>query len=46
MLRRRFTGREVGAVADGVAQIPEPFEGGVFDDRFVEAHPRLDGDWQ
>lgn len=32
------TGREMRPVADRIAQLPEPFEGGVFDDGFVEAH--------
>jgi hypothetical protein len=32
------TGREMLPVADGVAQLPEPFEGDVFDDGFVEDH--------
>jgi hypothetical protein len=34
-LRRRFTGRDVRPVPDRIAQLPEPFEGGVFDDGFV-----------
>jgi hypothetical protein len=33
-----FTGREVRPVPDRIAQFPKPFEGGVFDDGFVEAH--------
>ena len=37
-LRRRFTGREMRPVPDRIAQLPEPFEGGVFDDGFVEGH--------
>ena len=35
-LRRRFAGREVRPVPDRIAQLPEPVEGGVFDDGFVE----------
>jgi hypothetical protein len=36
--RRRFTGRNLRPVPDRIAQLPEPFEGRVFDDGFVEAH--------
>ena len=31
-------GARCGAVRDRVAQFPEPGQGGVFDDGFVEAH--------
>jgi len=34
----RLTGHELGPVPDGVAQFPEPLEGGVFDDGFVKIH--------
>ena len=37
-LRRRFSGREMRAILNRRTQLPEPFEGGVFDDGFVEAH--------
>ena len=37
-LRRRFPGRELRTVPDRITQLPEPFERGVFDDGFVEAH--------
>ena len=46
--RRQFTGRELRPAPERIAQLPdlsaealakeEPFEGGVFDDGFVEAH--------
>lgn len=36
--RRWFTGCELWPVSDRIAQLPELFEGGVFDDGFVEAH--------
>lgn len=29
---------EMRSVPDGVAQLPEPCEGGVFDDRFVQGY--------
>lgn len=38
LLRRRGTKREPWPVPDRIAQIPEPFEGGVIDDGFVEEH--------
>ena len=37
-LRRRFTGRKLRPMADRVTQFPEPFQGGVFDEGFVEDH--------
>ena len=37
-LPRRFTGRELRPVPDGIAQLPEPRQGGVFEDGFVEAY--------
>ena len=37
-LSRRFTGQEMRPVPDCIAQLLERFEGGVFDDGFVEAH--------
>ncbi len=37
-LRRCFTGRELRPMPDRIAQFPKPFEGGVFEDGFVEAH--------
>ena len=37
-----LTGREMRPVPDRIAQLPEPFEGGVFDDGFVETHALCD----
>ena len=37
-LYRRFTGRELRPVSDRVAQLPEPRQGGAFDDGFVEGN--------
>lgn len=37
-LCRRFTGGLLGAGEDGIAQILEPAQGGVFDGGFPEAH--------
>lgn len=34
----RLAGRQIRAVSDGVAQVMEPGEGGVFDERFGERH--------
>ena len=33
-----FTRREMRPVPDRIAQLPKPFEGGIFDDGFVEGH--------
>lgn len=35
------TGFGLRLVPDRIAQLPEPFEGGVFDDGFVEGHRLL-----
>jgi len=36
--RSRFTGHEMRPVPDRIAELPKPFEGGVFDDGLVQAH--------